>query len=87
MYSYVTVGELWAFIIGWNLILEYVIGETEFISGMRKTDDLSKEIGSKELVLLGTLSSFHDSPFERFCFILFITYRYCECGEGMELLS
>lgn len=34
VYTYATLGEFWAFVIGWNMVLEYIIGNASLARGL-----------------------------------------------------
>uniref|UniRef100_A0A8D0WWU8 Solute carrier family 7 member 2 n=1 Tax=Sus scrofa TaxID=9823 RepID=A0A8D0WWU8_PIG len=50
LYTYVTVGELWAFITGWNLILSYVIGLLSF--GVKESAWVNKVFTAVNILVL-----------------------------------
>ncbi|XP_039302051.1 high affinity cationic amino acid transporter 1 isoform X2 [Solenopsis invicta] len=66
IYSYVTMGEFVAFLMGWTLILEYVIGSASVVRGLSKyvdtlfDDSMKKFFESAMPINVDTLSSYPD---------------------------
>ncbi|XP_017777191.1 PREDICTED: cationic amino acid transporter 2 isoform X2 [Nicrophorus vespilloides] len=67
VYSYVSVGEFSAFIIGWNLILEYVIGTASVARGLSNyIDALTNNTMKKTLTELMPINADFMSPYPDF---------------------
>ncbi|KAJ8895292.1 hypothetical protein PR048_000617 [Dryococelus australis] len=67
IYSYVCVGELVAFIIGWNLVLEYVIGAASVGRGLSTyVDALIGNVMQKEFRRLAPINISFMSPYPDF---------------------
>jgi hypothetical protein len=81
VYSYVSVGEFIAFTIGWNLILEYVIGTASVAKGMANYIDslcnntVAKAVTDIMPISVSFLGTYPD--FLAFVLVLLITSKYC----------
>ncbi|KAJ0176861.1 hypothetical protein K1T71_008040 [Dendrolimus kikuchii] len=85
VYSYVCVGEFIAFVIGWNLILEYIIGAASVVKGLSEyLDALLNKTMSTYMEALMPLDTPHLARYpDLFAFFVIIAFS----GKYILLLS
>ncbi|KAK9692477.1 C-terminus of AA-permease, partial [Popillia japonica] len=85
VYSYVTVGEFAAFIIGWNLVLEYVIGTASLARGLSDyIDALANNTMSHALHEVMPINANFLSSYPDFLSLLFIALLTVLLSAGVK---
>eukprot|EP00112_Aurelia_sp_Birch-Aquarium-sp1_P024331 Seg765.5 transcript_id=Seg765.5/GoldUCD/mRNA.D3Y31 product="High affinity cationic amino acid transporter 1" protein_id=Seg765.5/GoldUCD/D3Y31 len=72
-YSYVTVGEIWAFVIGWNLILEYMIGTAADAAALSGAFDyaIGYRVRNLTITYIGTFNTSYIGEYPDFLSFIF----------------
>ena len=72
-YSYITVGEIWAFAIGWNLVLEYMIGTAADAAALSGSFDyaIGYRVRNLTITYIGTFNSEYLGDYPDFLSFLF----------------
>ncbi|XP_014242275.1 cationic amino acid transporter 4 [Cimex lectularius] len=86
VYTYVSIGEFWAFVIGWNIILEHMIGAASVARAWSGYVDslLGGAISNATIALVGEM---HEQLFGRYpdflAFAVCVSYA-CVLGTGVK---
>ncbi|XP_012668128.1 cationic amino acid transporter 4-like [Otolemur garnettii] len=88
LFTYVSMGELWAFLIGWNILLEYIIGGAavarawsgylDSIFGHRIRNFTVTHVGSWQVPLMGNYPDFLAAG------ILLLAAAFVSCGARVS---
>ena len=88
VYLYVTMGEFLAFLIGWNVILEYVIGTSTTASALSKyIDSLASDQISRAMRAAMPMEANIFAPFPDFLAFGFVLIITCELLEPKKIFN
>jgi cationic amino acid transporter 4 len=75
VYTYATLGEFWGFVIGWNMILEYIIGNASLARGLSDYIDSIFGGAIKEFFITNIGLYFVFKKWKTFCFYTVVKTR------------